>query len=75
MLAVSRAILQPASGSALYGTLPLARSIRAQGIFFRAQAKRDPGHLVVMFLKRATPSAKEVGALQAAIHRPGDCWH
>ena len=30
--------------------------------FFRVQAKRDPGHLVVMFLKRA-PSAKEVGAL------------
>jgi uncharacterized protein (DUF1697 family) len=36
---------------------------------FPEEAKRDPGHLVVMFLKR-TPSAKEVEALQAAITGP-----
>jgi uncharacterized protein (DUF1697 family) len=33
---------------------------------FRAEAKRDPGHLVVMFLKKA-PNAKAVEALRAAI--------
>jgi uncharacterized protein (DUF1697 family) len=36
---------------------------------FRDEAKRDPAHLVVMFLKRA-PSAKDVEALQAAITGP-----
>ena len=33
---------------------------------FRAEAKRDPGHLVVMFLKKA-PTAKAVETLRAAI--------
>ena len=36
---------------------------------FRAEAKRDPSHLVVMFLKDA-PDAKDVKALQAAITGP-----
>ena len=36
---------------------------------FRDEAKRDPAHLVVMFLKRS-PSAKEVRALQEAIIGP-----
>jgi uncharacterized protein (DUF1697 family) len=36
---------------------------------FRDEAKRDPGHLVVMFLKRA-PSARDVEALQASITGP-----
>jgi uncharacterized protein (DUF1697 family) len=36
---------------------------------FPEEAERDPGHLVVMFLKDA-PSAKEVTALQAAITGP-----
>jgi len=36
---------------------------------FRAEAERDPGHLVVMLLKSA-PAAKEVKALQAAITGP-----
>jgi uncharacterized protein (DUF1697 family) len=36
---------------------------------FREEAKRDPGHLVVMFLK-AAPEAKAVKALQAAIKGP-----
>jgi len=36
---------------------------------FAAEAKRDPGHLVVMFLKQA-PDAKSVEALQAAIAGP-----
>jgi len=36
---------------------------------FPEEAKRDPGHLVVMFLKRA-PGPKEVEALQAAITGP-----
>jgi uncharacterized protein (DUF1697 family) len=36
---------------------------------FPEEAKRNPGHLVVMFLKR-TLSAKEVEALQAAITGP-----
>jgi uncharacterized protein (DUF1697 family) len=36
---------------------------------FPEEAKRDPGHLVVMFLKRV-PSAKEAEALQAAITGP-----
>jgi uncharacterized protein (DUF1697 family) len=36
---------------------------------FPEEAKCDPGHLVVMFLKRA-PGAKEVEALQAAITGP-----
>ena len=33
---------------------------------FRAEAKQDPGHLIVEFLKQA-PEAKVVAALQAAI--------
>ncbi len=33
---------------------------------FREEAVRDPGHLLVMFLKRA-PAGKDVEALQAAI--------
>jgi uncharacterized protein (DUF1697 family) len=33
---------------------------------FPEEAERDPGHLVVMFLK-ATPEANDVAALQAAI--------
>lgn len=36
---------------------------------FREEAQRDPGHLVVMFLKSA-PDAKDVKALQAAITGP-----
>ena len=36
---------------------------------FRAEAKRDPGHLVVMFLKKA-PTAKAVETLRAAITGP-----
>jgi uncharacterized protein (DUF1697 family) len=36
---------------------------------FRDEAKRDPGHLVVMFLKRA-PSARDVEVLQASITGP-----
>jgi uncharacterized protein (DUF1697 family) len=36
---------------------------------FRKEAERDPGHLVVMFLK-AAPHAKDVKALQAAITGP-----
>lgn len=36
---------------------------------FRRQAERDPGHLVVMFL-RDEPEAKDVTALQAAISGP-----
>src|SRR4051794_39117 len=36
---------------------------------FPEEAKRDPGHLVVMFLKSA-PQAKDVQALQAAIEGP-----
>jgi uncharacterized protein (DUF1697 family) len=36
---------------------------------FPEEANHDPGHLVVMFLKRA-PSAKEVETLQAAITGP-----
>jgi uncharacterized protein (DUF1697 family) len=36
---------------------------------FRKEAERDPGHLVVMFLKTA-PSAKDVTAVQAAIAGP-----
>ncbi len=36
---------------------------------FGHEAKRDPSHLVMMFLKRA-PSAKEVEALRAAITGP-----
>jgi uncharacterized protein (DUF1697 family) len=33
---------------------------------FSAEAERDPGHLVVMFMKNA-PSAKDAAALQSAI--------
>jgi uncharacterized protein (DUF1697 family) len=36
---------------------------------FPKEAKNDPGHLLVMFLK-AAPSAKSVDALQAAIEGP-----
>jgi uncharacterized protein (DUF1697 family) len=36
---------------------------------FPEEAKRDPGHLLVMFLK-AAPQAKDVQALQAAIQGP-----
>jgi uncharacterized protein (DUF1697 family) len=36
---------------------------------FAAEAKRDPGHLVVVFLKEA-PEVKNVEALQAAIAGP-----
>jgi uncharacterized protein (DUF1697 family) len=36
---------------------------------FAAEAKRDPGHLVVMFLKQA-PDVEDVEALQAAIAGP-----
>jgi uncharacterized protein (DUF1697 family) len=36
---------------------------------FRDEAERDPGHLVVMFLK-AAPDVKNVKALQAAITGP-----
>src|SRR5260370_25438602 len=36
---------------------------------FRKEAERDPGHLVVMFLK-AAPNAKDVKAVQAAIVGP-----
>jgi uncharacterized protein (DUF1697 family) len=36
---------------------------------FPAEAKRDPGHLVVMFLKKA-PTAKAVETLRAAITGP-----
>jgi uncharacterized protein (DUF1697 family) len=36
---------------------------------FPAEAKRDPGHLVVMFLKKA-PNAKAVETLRAAITGP-----
>jgi uncharacterized protein (DUF1697 family) len=36
---------------------------------FPDEAERDPGHLVVMFLKTA-PRAKAVQALQAAIEGP-----
>jgi uncharacterized protein (DUF1697 family) len=36
---------------------------------FREAAERDPGHLVVMFLKDA-PAARDVKALQAAIAGP-----
>jgi uncharacterized protein (DUF1697 family) len=36
---------------------------------FREEARRDPGHLVVMLLK-AAPAAKDVKALQAAITGP-----
>lgn len=36
---------------------------------FAAEAKRDPGHLVVMFLKQA-PEVKSVEALRAAIIGP-----
>lgn len=36
---------------------------------FPAEAERDPGRLLVMFLKRA-PAAKAVAALQAAINGP-----
>ena len=36
---------------------------------FAAEAKRDPGHLLVMFLKLA-PEIKNVEALQAAIVGP-----
>jgi uncharacterized protein (DUF1697 family) len=36
---------------------------------YREEAKRDPAHLIVMFLKR-TPSAKEAEQVQAAITGP-----
>jgi len=36
---------------------------------FRKEAERDPGHLMVMFLK-AAPNAKDVTAVQAAIVGP-----
>jgi uncharacterized protein (DUF1697 family) len=36
---------------------------------FRKEAERDPGHLVVLFLKSA-PKAEDVAALQAAITSP-----
>ncbi len=36
---------------------------------FLTEAERDPGHLVVMFLKQA-PARKDVAALQAAITGP-----
>src|SRR5262245_18945611 len=36
---------------------------------FPDEAKRDPGHLVVMFLK-AAPKAKDVEALQAGVKGP-----
>lgn len=36
---------------------------------FREEAERDPGHLVVMFLKDA-PDVKDVKALQAAVTGP-----
>jgi uncharacterized protein (DUF1697 family) len=36
---------------------------------FPGEAKRDPSHLVVMFLKKAPP-AKDVEALQAAVKGP-----
>ncbi|OLC67938.1 MAG: hypothetical protein AUH78_27355 [Gemmatimonadetes bacterium 13_1_40CM_4_69_8] len=36
---------------------------------FPTEAERDPGHLVVMFLKQA-PARKDVAALQAAITGP-----
>ena len=36
---------------------------------FQDEAKRDPAHLVVMFLKR-TPSAQQVEALQSSITGP-----
>ncbi len=36
---------------------------------FRKEAERDPGHLVVLFLKKA-PEAKDVAALQADIKGP-----
>ncbi len=36
---------------------------------FRREAERDPGHLVVLFLKDA-PAARDVKALQAAIAGP-----
>jgi len=36
---------------------------------FRKEAERDPGHLVVLFLK-SVPKAEDVAALQAAITSP-----
>jgi uncharacterized protein (DUF1697 family) len=36
---------------------------------FQAEAKRDPAHLIVMFLKRP-PSAEQVAALQSTITGP-----
>lgn len=36
---------------------------------FREEAERDPGHLIVMFLK-AAPGVKDVAALRAAITGP-----